>query len=319
MNKFFLYLLLFTLWTVNAWGALVVNGNGDPADISRFGLGARQMAMGRTSVANSDDSGGFSLNPAGLGGIRSMEATTMMTRLIGEFNYYYLSFVYPTKADTFGVSILHENPGEIIRVDSLDANGYPVDSGELVPAGTTQVNVGYGRKWSSDLYWGLTVKRYVQYLDTAHGSNLAADLGVIYTLPVKTVSLGLVAVNAMQQGLRWDTSDTEVTSMPTYYKLGVAWELMNKRLTLALDDEIGRFNYLGIGAEYWVNNNFAVRMGNYGDAFSLGLGLRIGFFELDYTYKYEIGPVDQTAFVSMTFGDARNSELEQPEIYIMED
>jgi hypothetical protein len=317
--KKLLWGIILLLSMEQAWGALVVNGTGDPADISRLALGTRQLAMGRTSVGSADDSGGFMLNPAGLAGIRSPEVTTMMTKLIGEFNFYHLSFVYPTQVDTFGISLLYEDPGEIIRVEDLDANGYPVDSDESIPAGTTLFTVGYGRKWSPDLYWGVSVKRYVQYLDYSHGTSTGADLGLIYTTPFRNVSLGFVAVNAIQQGLRWDTSDKQETSIPTYYKVGLAWELMNKQLTLALDDEIGRFNRLGVGAEYWPSKYFAFRAGNYGDTFSLGLGLRIAWFELDYAYTYELGPVDQTMYISMTFGDARTSELEQPEIYIMED
>jgi len=319
MKKFWLLCFIYLLLIPSSWGAWKITGDSSPADVTRLGLGTRQMGMGRAGVAMGDDSGGWLLNPAGLAGIRSMEVNTMMTRLIGAFNYYFLSYVHPAPADTFGISLLHEDPGSIPRVEELDSNGYPRDSGEVVPAGTNLIVVGYGKKWSREIYLGVAVKHMVRYLDNAHGTNTLMDIGVISTTPFKDLSLGINVVNAAQQGFRWDTGDPQITNVPVYYKLGLAWEVLNKQLTLALDDEIGNFNRLNLGAEYWLTKNLAFRCGTYGEIFTLGLGLRYGFFQLDYAYSYDTLPVEQTAFISMTFGDARESELEQPEIYILED
>ncbi|MFC1517208.1 PorV/PorQ family protein [Candidatus Margulisiibacteriota bacterium] len=319
MKKSLAILLTLLLFVQQGWGALKITGDSSPADISRVGIGARQLAMGRVSVGTADDAGGWLLNPAGLAGIRAPEVNTMMTKLVGEFNYYFLSYVQPAKQDTFGVSLLHENPGSIPRVDSLDVNGYPVDSGDTIAAGSTLLSVGYGRKWSKNLYLGVAVKHFVQYLDNAHGTSTGADVGLIWGTPIKDLSVGATVVNAAQQGIRWDTTDSTLYNLPTYLRVGLAWEVLNKRLTLAIDDEIGNFNRLNLGAEYWFNKNFALRMGTYGEILTLGVGLRHGFFELDYAYSYEQGPITQTAFVSLTFGNARQSELEQPEIYILEE
>ena len=52
---------------------------------------------------------------------------------------------------------------------------------------------------------------------------------------------------------------------------------------------------------------------------TLGVGFRIEDWQFDYAVRYQESPLDNQAFISVTWGDARRSELTKPVIYLLEE
>ncbi|MFB0526925.1 MAG: hypothetical protein ACETVO_05600, partial [bacterium] len=114
------------------------------------------------------------------------------------------------------------------------------------------------------------------------------DLGALYKTGIDNLNVGL---NIQNIGTRIKFI-RESASLPLNFRFGLAYELFPKNpLTLTLD--FNKLNnesiYLGLGAECWITDYAAVRIGgkfdpDIKDRIRFGLGLKRKNLRLDYAY-----------------------------------
>lgn len=317
MKNIFRSLILLLLVT-QVFG-YTINGDGSPVDFTKIGLTARYWGMGKAGAAYANDSGSMLLNPAGLARARSFEISTMATKLLGEFNYTMLNLVYPRERETFGLSVLYETAGTIYETDGLDAYGHPVQ-GEEIENYNALVSFGYARQlfWD-DFYVGGMVKSFKRKISYVEGNINALDVGCLYNWD-KKISFGFAVKNAVQTGMRYSNAPGVVEHMDPDYILGVSWLTLDERLLLSVDQHSDtKFGRTQIGAEYWWANMVAFRVGVAEGNLTVGVGFRYAAFQVDYAVRYQEQPLDNQAFISVTFGDATKMFLSRPEIEIAEE
>jgi opacity protein-like surface antigen len=314
LNKIII-VLLFLLGAVSVFAAPSLTGTSGPADLSKVAFSARQHGMGGAGIALADDTGGFILNPAGLAGVKEKEFSSMSSRFADSFDYLWLGYIHPAKADvdTFGVSFFTENFGSLSRT-GLDPNGRETSIGSF-GAGDFMGTFSYGRRLSKELYSGLQLRYTSKQIDDATGSSFDLDAGSIYRVN-QNLKLGATYRNLLGTGFSYNTTDTTASHTPGYLAVGAAWELVDKSLTFAADYSFSQINRLQLGAEYWLNQSLAARGGWNQGTPSLGVGLRYGNFQVDYAMLFNDESLGNSAFISITFGNARLSELSAPEIQI---
>ena len=312
------FIVIFILLYGTLFCSEVISGDGSPVDYSKIGLSARYWGMGKVGTAFSDDSGGILINPAGLGRMKSLEISSMQTSVLGEFNYSLLNVVYPLGDETFGMSVLYEDAGTIYGSTSLDTYGHP-EKGDTIENYNRLYTFAYGRKLLLDnLYLGGSVRFLQKKLGITEANSTAVDLGAIYKWD-KEISFGLVVKNAMQNGITYSNGAVGLEPYETVAIAGVAWSLFEKEATLAIDYHMGRLPKLYIGGEYWWERIFAIRAGMAENDMTLGLGIRLSDWQFDYGVRYQTAPLDNQAYISITYGDARRSELRRPVIYLLEE
>jgi len=310
-----IFILIFLVGVASVFAAPQLTGTASPADLSKVAFSARQHGMGGAGIALADDTGGFILNPAGLAGVKAREFSSMSSRFADSFDYLWLGYIHPAKidVDTFGVSFFTESFGSLSRT-GLDSFGRETSIGSF-GAGDFMGTFSYGRKMSKELYSGLQLRYTSKQIDDATGSSFDLDIGSIYRVN-QNLKLGVTYRNLLGTGFAYNTTDTTVSHTPGYLAVGTAWELVDKSLTFAADYSFSQINRLQLGAEYWINPSFAARGGWNQGTPSLGLGLRYGNFQVDYAMLFNDEALGNSAFISITFGNARLSEITTPEIQI---
>jgi hypothetical protein len=314
LNKI-IFVLIFLVGVASVFATPQLTGTSGPADLSKVAFSARQHGMGGAGIALADDTGGFILNPAGLAGVKAREFSSMSSRFADSFDYLWLGYIHPAKVDvdTFGVSFFTESFGSLSRT-GLDSFGRETSIGSF-GAGDFMGTFSYGRKMTKDLYSGLQLRYTSKQIDDATGSSFDLDMGSIYRVN-QNLKLGATYRNLLGTGFAYNTTDTSVSHTPGYLAVGAAWELVDKSLTFAADYSFSQINRLQLGAEYWINQSLAARGGWNQGTPSLGLGLRYGNFQVDYAMLFNDEALGNSAFISITFGNARLSEITTPEIQI---
>ncbi len=276
--------------------------------------GARPISMGGAFIGLADDVHAATWNPAGLGWLDDKEVTysgTINSRsdyLTGDFiSDDYISYVQPLKG---GYQRNFEGMGAFGIF--LHNNNY---SGNAAKVTTYQPGIAYGRQFSEDISFGLSVNYYS--FDMKVGSVSADDTVFSYTLGV----LWYVRDN-FSVGCTWENINE-----PSYTLFGVENKLVrilrpgvayyfNEDTVITLDiydltgnteDRSSDFSQdIRIGMEHYLSDVLTIRSGvrhpnsdvDTVKAYTFGLGWQrsdfLGIhpvnFYLDYTFVYWSDP-----------------------------
>jgi hypothetical protein len=255
------------------------------------GISARSDAMGRAFSAVADDLDAFYYNPAGYAGQRTAKLNTMGTRMNNIYNVYYLGGGMPLGVGFAAVNFFTAGIDDIPET-SYDGQ-YVVDSGNTFEYASRAVFLSYGlnggafSKALSNFSFGFSVKNISEVLYENKASGTGLDAGIMYTL--ENLNIGFSIINLVEPQMKWDTESGHSDEVLRREKLGLAYRF-NEALLLAVDTTLQRNNnLLGLGLEYNVNRNFAMRVGSYTDNYMFGLGFNYNNFNLDYAF---IQPVE---------------------------
>lgn len=226
----------------------------------KLGQGARANAMGESFVAVADDVNALYWNPAGITQIKERQATFMYSDWLEEIKYNYLAYVHPTQ-------ILGGIMGSAVTM---------LDSGSIKKYGTNPINkddtqgtfdgkdialaVSYAREMIEDCSLGVTVKYIQMKIDGQKSTGLGLDVGCLYKPKIENLTLGVAMQNF---GPKLKAFVREKDALPLNFKVGGAYKLLDKALTVSLDvnfpsDNDTNFN---LGTEYWVKEIVAIRAG----------------------------------------------------------
>jgi hypothetical protein len=285
--------------------------------------GARANGMGESFVAISDDATASYWNPAGLAWVNqekneiTLQHSKWLPQLADDLYFEYLGYArYLQGWGGVGGNITFMSMGE--QDETVEGSPDPIGTfysyGVAVTAAAgTEVapgaSVGVGLKFIYD---------HLYYADIGKGSSFAADLGVIYHLPMEEMGLGNIgnaSVGACLSNLGPNVSyggQSEGNPLPRMIRAGMSYEPFDTRMTqlrVAADyskiltfvedgfsDEFNE-NKWGAGAEYWYYDLLGLRAGYTHDTeggstiqgMTFGAGLRYSGFEFDMAFI----PVDE--------------------------
>lgn len=286
------------------------------SDILNSGASARQIGLGKAFTAVVGDSSSIFVNPAGISGISTVEATSMFGQLSGEINYNKTGVVIPTGIGVFGIGYASNRAGDLYTT-TIEANGR-VGLSTSFGYEDSVLLMSYGntiKKNDERLRYGLNLKYYIKGTGDIVGSKgrgINADLGMDYDM-TKKVRAGLVIRNILRGNLGsiiWDNNTNE--ELPLTASMGLSMKIRDDA-TANFDLNITENNLIegNVGLEINLNRNMAVRLGaeekSLGTAGSYvnlsgGVGLNIkDTVKIDYAYYYDsLLPDNSRSFVSIS-------------------
>ncbi len=268
---------------------------------------ARAAAMGEAFTAVSDGTYGLYYNPAGISSVLGYEVQFSHINWFQNIQYEHLALVCPvpfTDTGKLGFAISLFRVGDMTRTTALAS----YDPSYLSTIDWSQfsnrfspydlgITIGYAMDIKDYLSAGITIKYISQNIDTNSGSNITADIGLMY----KQYSNG----NYLRLAVDMSNLGTELKmhllsfEPPQIFKVGLSDEFKIWTGTLLISSQgLIQPDYdplYSIGFEYWFNEIFAIRFGYETGAFdrpTFGLGLRYWGAEIDYAFiNYdELGP-----------------------------
>jgi hypothetical protein len=261
----------------------------------RINTDARSAAMATTGIANDfsqpQNSFDFLSNPASLTktskiGISYLNYIAQVQ--IGSVTYHRsLPQIF---FNSVGIGIVYLNSGRIKKTDEY--------GNELGTFTVSYLNSTFSLSKEiipEKLLSGVNVKFLMGSIDSFLSLGLAGDIGLRYLLPVKGLSAGLIVKNIGRE-LKGFTNNSD--PLPWNLGVGVNYRLSSQAgFTVELHKPHDKTFQFNLGAEGWVNNYVALRLGysslgryykvNSSDllsGFSWGLGVNYQKYKFDYSY-----------------------------------
>jgi hypothetical protein len=258
----------------------------------RYGVGARALGMGEAFTAVSDDASALYWNPAGLGFSDGVHLLLMHNEFIQDIRQEYLGGSFSLGRQRFGLSI---NIATVADIERRETAGPPLGTFD---AHDFAISLTWGMKATKDLSLGLSGKIIYEKIDVEDLTTYAADLGILYVLPMD------VRVGAVVQNLGGKAKlVAEEFNLPLQYKLGLGYrpeeEILSGKVILAVD--VAKPNDGDLkshtGLEYGYADMIFPRLGyvsGYSDKdITFGLGMKFkranfqlpfDFLRIDYAY-----------------------------------
>jgi len=269
---------------------------------------ARPAGMAEAFAAVSDSTCGLYYNPAGLASTFGFEAQITHVSWFQDLDYEFLAFSAPLPYVDWGrvgFAFAWFQVPEMNRTDALtapelaDLNSVDFGSkktGVFSPRDFAII-LGYAMDLRDNLSAGVSIKYINQSIDSYSGDNITADIGFLYRheLAGNFLRAG-VSLSNLGSELKMNTLAFEP---PKILKVGVSdrLDLFGGRL-LAAAQAVIQADYdslYSLGAEYWIQNIFALRCGYKFGAFNhptLGAGVKYSGLEFDYAFMGydDLGP-----------------------------
>ncbi len=251
----------------------------------KIGVGARAAGMGEAFTSVSGDIYSLYWNPAGVARHEGFEFAFMHNEWFQDVSLEYgaLCFEYNDK-NVFGVGMT------LNQVKDLERREGPTEEPlSYFDQHALSLSFSWGRKLNQKIDLGLSAKFLYEKIDFYSATGLGFDLGAIYFLR-PDIQVGGAILNL---GPKMKFED-EKFDLPTLYKIGGAYSgyesYFKGSFILSLDLVKPRDNDLKIhvGGEYTYKDMFILRSGyqiGYDEKnISLGLGLKIGKYSVDYAF-----------------------------------
>jgi hypothetical protein len=267
-----------------AWPA-VYNVASLAGPLDNGGAGARALSMGSAFVGVADDSTALYWNPAGLSSLDSLNLGL-------HHNEWLAGIVQETAEVAAPAGVLGAFAASVDYISYGTFSGYDATGASTADYSANRYgfDLGWGKELLPGFAAGAALKGSTQAISGSTYNNMAADLGLLWR-PVQGLGLGLT----------WTNLGSKVAgyAQPTDVNLGASYGFAatrDNRLLLAASGtwEPNGVNRMEYGLEDVVHEFLALRVGfNNGAAdtqiqgltgLTLGLGILIQGFELDYAY-----------------------------------
>ncbi len=279
------FLLLLTV-SVHA-GSINKNAGTTGFSFLKLGAGARAVALGGAHTALTGDPSTVHYNPA------ATSSSTGKQFLAGYHNYIldvqsgFLAATMPVKGIGFGgLFIEYMNYGDFTRTN---INGIVDETDPSFSGGDFLFGLNFSRRVHPSLSAGINVKFMSEFADGFSSQAIAADLGLLYTLPDSLTRVGLAVFNlgGVLSGFSANSDDPHKDKLPMWARAGVSHSLRELPLIVSLDAVLPNDNdpYFNAGIEFYKIEPLYLRIGystfgqNYktgSDSDGLG-GMAFGF------------------------------------------
>lgn len=278
------------------------------------GVGARALALGNASVAESYDATAIYWNPAALDRLQYKNVSLFFTNLLYGSQYYYIGYVHPSiSIGTFGVGIIAIATGDIMENDE---NAVP---GGKATYGSYQFMFSYGKQlpFYKEISFGLNLKinrESFSGFELAQGigteaTGIGSDIGILYrpessNIVLSGLSMGVMIQNLLGSRMKMNTA-TDVH--PMNLRFGLAKPILKNefgnQLTVFLDFEQGEkypFKY-HFGTEYAFQNLAMLRVGINHNQLAFGAGAAFNIFQIDYSFgKFAENEISSSHRISLS-------------------
>jgi hypothetical protein len=267
-----------------------------------IGGGARANGMGEAHSALAEGADAIYWNPAGLGLASGNELTATYLDYIADAKQEYAGLALPVNHGRSGAFGLAATRFTIDNIETRDAVATRIGTTEQ---DDTALQVSYGRRIGGDptgrrgWFAGAGVKQISERLAGLSANTIAWDAGLQYrpgTLAAqkagewtRRMSFGLSATQ-FGSGAKYDT---QTTDLPTEIRAGAGYThfIAGDALNLTADAVFPKngSQHFNEGAEFWIHNVFALRIGfvgrqGAGSGLRAGAGFRFQKIELNYAW-----------------------------------
>lgn len=295
-------MLLLMLGVLLAVPAFADDPGSATAQFLKTGQGAGPMGMGGAYAALAGNVNSLYWNPGGMGEVATPEILFMHNNNYVDISNQYLGFVYPVEewAGTIGLGVTYQDYGDIDRTLITGATTYTTNGS--FGANDLAIAVGYGTRLDPSYTVGMNLKYIRSKIESEDANAFAVDLGLLWREPESPFSVGIALQNLGTKMKFISRRD----NLPLNFKLGVAYRVLPE-LTFALDmnKPIDNDVLLNAGAEYWLADMFALRLGydgmnEAGNGMTAGAGFRFEDMCVDYAWV-DGGDLDDAHRVSLNF------------------
>jgi len=302
------FVLVFTFFTGYVEAVKQKDGDaGLPGAYLSWGVGGRALGMGKAYVSIASDATAPYWNPAGLAHLRQQEVIAQYTSLFESTFLSYLGYSRPFfDLGVFGIGLVDLRSLDFERTESG-----PRVLGHFNESKDT-VFLSYGRRQDYiysipfKLSYGANFKIVNQSVLGHSATGIGLDVGVM-SRPLKGLSLAFMVQNLLQPRLKLDE---EADTFPISGRLGASYECgfniykYNTRATVSVEmDKIehrkGKFHY---GFEYKIVDMVGLRAGLDDSELTLGLGLSIKNYDMDYAYGSQEMGASHRVSLGIRFG-----------------
>ncbi|MFA5113709.1 MAG: S-layer homology domain-containing protein [Candidatus Margulisiibacteriota bacterium] len=306
------------------------------SDITRLGVGARPLGMGKTFTGMWDDLSTMYVNPGGVGTIKDLQVLSMSSTFANAVEYLTLATAVPTPYGVFGAGF----SGSGLGFDTPVFNLVEIATGEyrIIPSTNETVSYDYNSSvvaltygnqfWRPELTVGTTLKFFGEKIGgstSANANGFDLDLGLLYRHD-PSWAFGLAGKNVLTKEMggviRWSSGKSEI--LPINYLVGFDHQRQLGRfglLNAALDYEYkpeltSAPGFWHVGLEWWPIETFALRGGvdqdvvGRGDGLSLnatnnltaGMSLNFSGVRFDYAFhQYNHLAANDTHYFSLAY------------------
>lgn len=249
--------------------ARAASAGAESFDFLNLDANARAVGLGGAYTALATDGAALHYNPAGLGRARANEASFMHDQFVQGVSQEYLGFA---SRSGFGAQLNFLSLSGVPRTTISQPDG----TGSSFGVSDLALGAGYGRSFGRDFSLGVGGKYLRETIDDVSAGGLAADLGMLYSVPnAEGLTLGASLLN-LGPAVRFQRGKSK---LPFTGRAGAAYkfEALGGEKLLALDlsrtgsDKV-RF---GLGLEAVVMEALALRAG-FTTRHDLGLGVTAG-------------------------------------------
>ena len=263
-------------------------------------VSARAAALNGSFVSMKDDPNVLFYNPASIGTLSMPKVSVSYVNHLMDVNAGTLSYgQYIEGIGNVGAGVIYMNYGSFNRTDEfLNMLG-------TFSAADVALVAGIAAHYDNDILVGINAK-YIYSSIAEYGSTaLAVDLGFLYDIPSQNLSIGGSVLNIGKQLRTYAGLDE---SLPLDVKVGVTKRPEHLPVSLNIDfhrlNESGdkfldRFSNFTIGTEFLMSKSLCVRVGYNNKqrkefktgtsaglgGFSLGFGLVLSEYQIDYAYN----------------------------------
>jgi len=270
-----------------------LNATMPTAQFLLLGQGARAEAMGQSVVSNAFDYSASYWNPAAAAYLAHPELGFNGAMLPGEVSSSYFSFIYPFKRLSVGVSMLSERA----NIETTSINAYKISDVEIV-----NENVSFLAAFK--LFQKVALGAGIGSVSMNTGTNSSASaptmkLGGIYSDGKSNIG---VSLSNLGGGLHFYDGGMD-EPQPVVLRAGISRSyfkknnlLMSGSIEKVVNDKTDAA--IGLGCEYYVIDNFALRGGvklqDKNNRPSLGLGVNYGWFFVDLAHTFPVSSLQGT-------------------------
>lgn len=272
-------------------------------------MGAQNIGIGGSNIANVGGTEAIYWNPAGLSRIKGGEASFNYLNYFADMSISYVALgTSMGKMGMIGVSLQSMNVGDI-NVTTIEN---PEGTGETVTPNFITLNGTFARAFTDRINFGMNAKMIYEKVGNMSASAIAFDFGLQYLSPWG-VDFGVVMRNYGSKmkyegtGVEFDTpvpwANPNATTRKTKLDMASAELPASLNMGLAYGYKLMDWNKVNVSASY-VSNSYGLEMVNGGVEFCLKemFFVRAGYNTPIYPDKYPETAKEYPYGLSFGFG-----------------